>query len=139
MSKANRDFTEFVLRLGATTPKEPPPWVDYVPEADFLEVIFVDEEDIGDPLEPGVMILRGRENGEIVGVTIGQVRKKLMAHAPGLAVEMEEGRLPLEHLLSLLLWLQPREPGSRAVPAYRKLIAEARRLNVKVELPALAG
>jgi hypothetical protein len=52
---------------------------------------------------------------------------------------MEEGRLPLEHLLSLLLWLQPREPGSRAVPAYRKLIAEARRLNVKVELPALAG
>jgi hypothetical protein len=139
MSRSNRDFTEFALRFAANIPKEPPPWVRYVPEADFLEVIFLDEEDLGEPLEPGVMTLRGRESGEVVGVTVGKVRMKLEAHAPGLAVEMEEGRLPLEHLLTCLLWSQRREPGSPVVGTYRKLIAEARRLNIRIELPALAG
>lgn len=96
------------------------PHAYYDPDGDSIECLFSDENFYAERVDALVTVYYGMKSKEIVGSLIKGVAR-MLRETPGFRIEIQDGRVRLEHVLSALLWSQPRKPSDTAVIKYRKL------------------
>jgi hypothetical protein len=108
----------------------------YDPDGDCIEFLISNEGFFAERIDSLVTVYYGRESGEIVGSLIKGVRRiiaSLSQKLPGFKIDVEDGRLRLEHLFTAQLWASPSaEPDVGVV--YRKLRQAAERADAEADL-----
>ncbi len=129
------DFmTEMEARFGP--PQEFQPTATYIPAGDCIEFVARPGRYHAQRLDDLVTVYLSEENGEIVGSLIKGVRKlcrQLTEKLPGFKINVEDGRVRLEHLFLAHLWSEPL-PSKVIERTYRKLIEVAQETRAEAEL-----
>ncbi len=113
------------------------PMVFFNRDGDCIEVVLSDESYRAERLDNLVTVYVGRESGELVGALIKGVRafiRRTLAHAPGFAIEVEDGQIKLEYLFTAQLWSQAKPPNGSVIHTYKKLRDLAERGGLRVAL-----
>ncbi len=115
------------------------PMVFYNHDGDCIEVVLSDESFAAKRIDHLLTVYTGRESGETVGAVIKGVKafiQKVLEHAPGFRIEVEDGQIKLEYLFLAQLWMSSKPPSRTILRTYRKLrdLAEERDLRVELEL-----
>ena len=114
------------------------PMVFYNHDGDCIELVLSDESFTATRIDSLLTVYTGRESGELVGAVIKGVKafiQKVLVHAPGFSIEVEDGQIKLEYLFLAQLWTS-NPPSGTILRTYRKLrdLAEARDLRAELEL-----
>ena len=83
-----------------------------------------------------VTVYYSESTGEIIGSLLKGVRKfiaKMSEKAPGFRIEIEDGKVRLEHLFNLKLWYAE-EPRKEIVLTYKKLRDAAEQVDAEADL-----
>ncbi len=83
-----------------------------------------------------VTVYYSETTGDIVGSLIKGVRKfiaEMSKKAPGFRIEIEDGKVRLEHLFNLRMWYAE-EPRKEIILAYRKLRDVAEQVDAEAVL-----
>lgn len=108
--------------------------VVYDADGDCIEFLASNEGFYAERIDSLVTVYYGRESGDVIGSLIKGVRgiiAKLSETFPGFRIEIEDGRIKLEHLFTAKMWSSKDQP---AVLTYRKLRDVAERTGAEAEL-----
>jgi len=91
-----------------------------------------------------VTVYIGRESNEVIGSFIKGVStfvREALHKFPGFKIEIEDGRIKLEHLFTLRLWESEQDPAGTRGVVYKKLrdVAERNRIVTALDLSAIAA
>ena len=109
----------------------------YIPEGDCIEFVASNDDYYAERIDGLVTVYYSRETGEIIGSLIKGVHAfcaNILEQFPGFKIEIEAGRVKLEHLFRAQLWREQREENDVLVRTYRKLIEVAEETGVDAEL-----
>jgi hypothetical protein len=134
----------FVDQVLSQVPSRPVPFpqVTYDPDGDCIEFLLSNESYYAQRLDGLTTIYRSQETSEIVGSLLTGVRAflaRVLQRAPGFRVEIQDGRIRLEHLFTARLWSEVGPPGGEEVYLYRLLRNKAEETGAEVEVPDLAA
>jgi hypothetical protein len=110
--------------------------VEYDPDGDCIEFLVSDEDFYAERIDALVTVYYGRESGQIIGSLVKGVSKlvkSLLERYPGFRIDIQDGRIRLEHLFTAKLWSEC-EQNNVAVVAYRKLRDVAEKADASAEL-----
>lgn len=134
MMAENDAFATYVL--GQVEEGRPfQPQVFYDQDGDCIEFLASNEPFYAERIDSLVTVYYGEETGEIVGSLIKGVKRfieEITAKVPGFRIEVEDGRIRLEHLFTAKLWYA--EPREELVVTYKKLRDVAEKLDAAAEL-----
>jgi len=111
--------------------------VQYDPDGDCIEFLFSDEPFYGERIDSLVTVYYGEETHEIVGSLIKGVRRfieNVLHKVPGFRIDVQDGRVKLEHLFTAKLWAESEPMQKPVVLAYQKLRDQAERLDAQAVL-----
>lgn len=118
------------------------PTAHYNKAGDCVEFIASEDRFYAERIDDLVTVYYSYETREIIGSLIKGIRRlceQLTERCPGFAVEIQDGRVRLAHLLLARMWASdtaPTEPVK--VMKYRKLVEVAERTNIDTEVYAIA-
>jgi hypothetical protein len=120
------------------------PMAHYDADGDCVEFIATNETFRAERIDSLVTVYIGRESNEVVGSLIKGVSsfiKGAVERFPGFKIEIEHGRVKLEHLFTLRLWESDQDPDGTAVLVYRKLrdVAERHHFETEFDISKLAA
>lgn len=129
---------EFMAEMEAMfgPPREFQPTATYIPAGDCIEFVARPGRYHAQRLDDLVTVYLSDECDEIVGSLIKGVRalcQQLTEKLPGFKINVEDGRIRLEHLFLAHLWSEP-TPSKVIERTYRKLIEVAEETGVEAEL-----
>jgi hypothetical protein len=131
-------FAEEVLgKVDPTASFEPQ--VLYDPDGDCIEFLASDDPYYAERIDSLVTVYYSRETGEIIGSLVKGVKsfiRKMLQKIPGFKIEIEDGRIRLEHLFTAHLWYLEARPENwdTEVVTYKKLRDVAETVNATAEL-----
>ena len=112
--------------------------VYYDKDGDCIEFLASNDPFYGERIDSLVTVYYSEESGEIIGDLIKGVRgfvDRIVQAVPGFKIEIEDGRIRLEHLFTARLWYeQPPEKREQFVLAYKKLREMAEDVDATAEL-----
>lgn len=117
-------------------PQEFQPTATYIPDGDCIEFVARPGRYRAQRLDDLVTVYINEDSDEIVGSLIKGVRKlcrQLSEKLPGFKINVDDGKVRLEHLFLARLWSEPR-PSKLVERTYRKLIEVADETNAEAEL-----
>lgn len=133
----NDEFARGLLEAATDQPtREPRAY--YNSDGDCIEFLWSDESYYAERIDPILTVYYGRESKQIVGSLIKRVKPFLQETtrtSPGFMIEVEDGRIRLQHLLTAGMW---RSGQPLIVKTYKKLRDTAQASNIEVEIPQLA-
>ena len=112
------------------------PQVSYDRDGDCIEFLASNDMFYAERIDSLVTVYYSETTGEIIGSLIKGVRKfiaEMSKKAPGFRIEIEDGKVRLEHLFNLKMWYAE-EPRKEIVLAYKKLRDVAERFDAEAEL-----
>lgn len=133
----NDEFAAALLgKAPILTPESPRAF--YNVDGDCVEFYFSNESFFAERVDNLVTVFYGRDSGRIVGALLKGVSRfvrEITSHAPGFAVEIEDGRVRLACVLTAGMW----RLGDRVVVhTYKKLRDAAEQTDLTVDVPSLA-
>lgn len=127
------DYSREVLsRLERDVPFEVQ--ANYDRDGDCIEFIFADEDFRAERVDSLVTVYYGRGSGEIVGTLIKGLHvgvRAVLEKLPGFSIEIQDGRIRLEHLFTAKMWSEANSDAKRIV--YRKLREAAVNADIEAE------
>jgi hypothetical protein len=117
------------------------PLVTYDADGDCIEFLTSDQSFYAEQVDPLVTVYYDRETGEVIGSLIKGISRflrEVLERAPGFKIEIQDGRIKLEHLLTARLWSAAADPKGTWVLTYQKLRAVAERSHAEAEVDDLA-
>jgi len=117
-------------------PQEFQPTAMYIPAGDCIEFVARPGRYHAQRLDDLVTVYLSEENDEIVGSLIKGVRalcRQLNEKLPGLKINVEDGRVRLEHLFLAHVWSEP-VADKLIERTYKKLIEVAEETGAEAEL-----
>ncbi len=135
---ANEDsFTAFVL--SRVEPGRPfVPQVHYDRDGDCIEFLTSDDPFYGERIDSLVTVYYSEETKQIVGSLIKGVKhfiQDIIKKVPGFRIEVEDGRIRLEHIFTARLWyVDPQKECPGIVLTYRKLRDVAEKVAAEADL-----
>lgn len=136
----DQEFAEFVLQK--VTGEAFQPMVRYDADGDCIEFLISDDSYYARRIDSLVTVYYSQETNAIVGSLItgvSQFIRGFQSQVPGFKIEIEDGRLKLEHVFTARLWSSPADPKDGWVLAYKQLRAVAERSGVEAEVEALTS
>jgi hypothetical protein len=133
-------FEQYVLDQIEEAAEPFKPTVTYDPDGDCIEFLASDESFWAERIDSLVTVYYGQHSREIVGSLIKGVSKfiqEVLAKAPGFKIEVEDGRIKLEHFFTAGLWLTSDAKQEFRVLAYKKLREVAEKAHAEVPVPDL--
>lgn len=136
--KVLKDGDEFMEEMEAMfgPPQAFRPTATYIPAGDCIEFVARPGRYHAQRLDDLVTVYLSEEDQEIVGSLIKGVRalcRELTEKLPGFRINVEDGRVRLEHLFLAHLWSGP-APDKVIERTYKKLIEVAEQTGVEAEL-----
>jgi hypothetical protein len=132
---------QWLDELLAKAPTVPPsgPRAYYDEDGDCIEFLFSNESYYAERYDPILTVYYGQESGEVVGSLIKCVRRfihAILKDYPGFVVDIEDGKVRLEHLLTAGMW-QNDSNDKPAIETYKQLREAAYQHRVEVMVPEL--
>lgn len=129
---------EFMAEMeGLFGPPEPfQPTATYIPAGDCIEFVARPGRYHAQRVDDLVTVYLSEENNEVVGSLIKGVQalcKQLTEKLPGFRINVDDGRIRLEHLFLAHFWSEP-APNKVIERTYKKLIEVAEETGVETEL-----
>lgn len=136
--KVIKSGDEFMTEMEATFgPPQPfQPTATYIRSGDCIEFVARPGRYRAQRLDDLVTVYLSEENDEIVGSLIKGVSalyRQLAQRYPGFKINVEDGRIRLEHLFLARLWSEP-VPSKLVERTYKKLIEVAGETRAEAEL-----
>ena len=138
MTMPNDEFARQVLRL-AQEAGEFRPTATYDADGDCIEFLAKPEPFYGERVDDLVTVYYSQETGEVIGSLIKSVTpfcKSMLQKFPGFKIEVQDGRVRLEHMFLARLWtaadVSPDDLPT--VASYRKLIEVAKESDVEAQM-----
>jgi len=113
------------------------PTTTYDADGDCIEFLAKPDPFYGERVDDLVTVYYSQETGEVVGSLLKGVSgfcKSILERMPGFKIEINDGRVKLEHIFLARLWFAERDPQELVTLTYRKLIEVAEKAEAKVEL-----
>jgi len=133
---SNTDFAKRMMLL-AKPAEEFRPTTTYDADGDCIEFLAKPDPFYGERVDDLVTVYYSQETGEVVGSLLKGVSgfcKSILERMPGFKIEINDGRVKLEHIFLARLWFAERDPQELVTLTYRKLIEVAEKAEAKVEL-----
>lgn len=112
------------------------PHVYYDRDGDCIEFLVTNEPFYGERIDSLVTVYYGEQSHDIVGSLIKGVQRfirQVTEKVPGFKIEVQDGRIRLEHLFTARLW-HGEPPSPQIVLTYKKLRDVAERVDAAAEL-----
>lgn len=135
VSDPSKFAKEVMSQLGPQ--KEFSPSVYHSLEGDSIEFIGRPGAFYAERLDDLVTVYISEESGKVIGSLISGIRglrKTLGEHLPGFVIQIDDGRVKLEHIFLAGLWIKDRDEYPVVVHQYQKLIEVAEETNAEAEL-----
>jgi hypothetical protein len=136
---SNDEFADFVTKLAEEAPAFKPS-ATYDPDGDCIEFIAKPDSFYGERIDDLVTVYYSHETNDIVGSLIKGASgfyKTVLDKLPGFKIEIQDGKVRLEHVFLAKLWSSELDLSNLAVLEYRKLIEIAE--ETKVQAPVFCG
>lgn len=140
-SLTNDEYAARVLALAPTTLEPFTATAYYDPDGDCIEFLASPDNFYAERVDDRVTVYYSEKTNEVIGSLLKGVTplcKKLLAHLPGFKIEIQDGKIKLEHIFLAKLWVDGPTPDELVTLTYRKLIGVASETRVEVSLPAAA-
>lgn len=129
-------FAELVLgKVEVGKPFRPHAYYDA--DGDCIEFLASDEPFYGERIDSLVTVYYGEESREIVGSLIKGVRRfigETMKKVPGFRIDVQDGRVRLEHIFTAQLWHSKEAMPEPIAIAYKKLRDVAEKTDAAADL-----
>ena len=135
---SNSEFAEFAKGL-AKPPDSFEPTVTYDLDGDCIEFIARPDSFYAERIDDLVTVYYSHETNEIVGSLIKGISRfcrQVLEKIPGFKIEVQDGKVRLEHIFLAKLWSSEHHEDDLVVVTYRKLIAVAERTKAEAQLYA---
>jgi len=116
------------------------PQVTYDPDGDCIEFIAKPDSFYAERVDQLLTVYYSRETREVIGSLIKGVSKllaRIKSNYPNFRIEIQDGKVRLEHLFTAQLWIYEGEPPKEAVLTYKKLRQVAEEAQAEAELAGL--
>lgn len=113
------------------------PVVTYDPDGDCIEFLAKPDSFYAERLDNLVTVYYSHDTDEIIGSLIKGVSrfiKEVVEKYPGFLIEVQGGRVLLQHLFLARLWSSPPAKGKVPIRIYKKLAEVAAQSNVEAIL-----
>ena len=135
LADAPKSLAERLIASCGEAPTSPAAYYD--PHGDCVRFFLSNESYKAERVDDLLTVFYGRESGEIVGSLIKGVdslMESVSAHAPGFKLEVEDGRVRLEHLITAGMWSRGGE--EIIVKKYKRVRDFAEKVEVALAPPA---
>lgn len=135
MVTSNAEFAKQMMLL-AKPPEQFRPTATYDPDGDCIEFLAKPDPFYAERIDDLVTVYYSQETDDVVGSLIKGVSKfceELLQKLPGFKIEIQDGRVKVEHIFRARLWSSPRQPQSLPTLTYQKLIDVAEHVDVETE------
>ncbi len=108
----------------------------YNHDGDCIEFFISNEPFKAKRLDNLLTVYIGRETNQVVGSLIKGISgifKGILRRAPGFKIEIQDGRVKMEHLFTACLWSSERDPKGTEVVVYNKLREVAERADIEAD------
>ena len=108
----------------------------YDPDGDCIEFLATPDPFYAERIDDLVTVYYSQETDEVIGSFIKGVSefcKEVLEKVPGFRIEIQDGRVRLDHIFLARLWMSEVDPQDLATLTYRKLINIAEEADVQVE------
>jgi hypothetical protein len=112
------------------------PTAVYDPDGDCIEFVAKPDPFYAERVDDLVTVYYSQETGEVMGSLIKGISdfcKEALEKVPGFKIEIQDGRVRLEHIFLARLWLADVDPHDLATLTYRKLVEVAAEAGIHVE------
>lgn len=132
------DFSEMVMDHAQAVSSEPfETQVYYDRDGDCIEFLTAPDDFYAERVDNLVTVYYSRESGEIIGSLIKGVSttiKSILDRMPGFKIEIQDGRVRLEHLFAAQIWADDENHSSPKTITYQKLREAAEKTDAVAEL-----
>lgn len=113
------------------------PTATYDPDGDCIEFLAKPDAFYAERVDDLVTVYCSQETGEVIGSLLKGVSKfckALLEKLPGFRIEIQDGRVNLEHIFRASLWFSDFAPEALPTLTYQKLILMAEENEAEAEL-----
>ncbi len=135
----NEEFAKQVM-LRARSAQRFKPTAAYDRDGDCIEFLASPDPFYAERVDDLVTVYYSQETHEVVGSLLKGVRTfcdQVLRKMPGFRIEIEDGRVRLEHIFRARLWTCSQDAQQLPTLTYRKLIAMAEETGVEASLCAV--
>lgn len=136
----NDEFAAKVIELAGATEKFTPT-AYYDPDGDCIEFLARPDNFYAERVDDLVTVYYSEETGEVIGSLLKSVTAlcdELLKRLPGFQIEIQHGKVKLDHIFRARLWACEMDPAGMATLTYQKLIEVAGQAGLEVELKRAA-
>jgi len=133
---SNEEFAKRMLLLAGAAEQFKPTAI-YDPDGDCIEFLARPDPFYAERVDDLVTVYYSQETGEVVGSLIKGAAafcKQVLQKLPGFRIEIQDGRVKLEHIFLARLWSSEPRPQDLATLTYRKLIEVADEVQLEGQL-----
>lgn len=133
---AKSELAKRMSLLGRSADRYEPTAV-YDPDGDCIEFLALPDPFYAERVDDLVTVYYSQETDEVVGSLIKGISRfceGLNRSMPGFRIEIQDGRIKIEHVFRARLWSQDQDRTGLATLTYRKLIAMAEASEVEAAL-----
>lgn len=133
---ANREFAKRMMLL-AQPAEQFKPTATYDPDGDCIEFLAKPDAFCAERVDDLVTVYYSQETGEVTGSLIKDVSafcREMFQRIPGFRIEIQAGRVNLQHIFLARLWTERFAPDDLATLTYRKLIEVSAETPIEGEL-----
>jgi hypothetical protein len=137
--KLLKNGDEFMAEMERTfgPPQNFSPTATYIPEGDCVEFFARPGSFYAQRIDDVVTVYLSQKDDEIVGSLIKGIKafcERIMKNFPGFKIEIDDGKVRLEHIFLAHLWSSEPLQDKIKVLRYRRLIEVAEETNAQAEL-----
>ncbi len=132
----NAEFEQFARGLAEHPPKFEPTST-YDPDGDCIEFVARPDSFYGERVDDLLTVYYSHETNEVIGSLLKGVSgfcASMLEKCPGFKIEIQDGRVRLEHLFLAKLWSTEFDKDNVAVVTYRKLIEVAEETKAEAQI-----
>jgi hypothetical protein len=135
MVTPNAEFAKRMMLL-AKPAEHFRPTATYDPDGDCIEFLAKPDPFYAERVDDLVTVYYSQETDEVIGSLLKGVSKfcnDFLQKMPGFRIEIQDGRIKLEHIFRARLWSAPADRQALPTLTYQKLIDVAEELDVETE------
>ena len=132
---SNSEFAKRMLLL-AKPAERFEPTATYDPDGDCIEFLAKPDAFFAERIDDLVTVYYSQDTGEVIGSFIKGISRfcqKTLERMPGFRIEIQAGRVSLQHIFLAQLWCENYEPDDLETLTYRKLIDVSKETLVEGE------
>ena len=133
---SNNDFAKRMMLL-AQPAESFTPTAAYDADGDCVEFLAKPDAFYAERIDDLVTVYYSQETGEVVGSLIKGVTKfckQMLDRMPGFRIEIQDGRVNLQHIFLARMWSSDRDPEDIETLTYRKLVEVSRETLIDGDL-----